>query len=94
MWTEFYDGHSGGEPKMKWSHILIEAGKEFATLYFKYRFQRDPDHVTCECCGKDYVTYEHNSLEEFMAEYEKATKYQDDCSLLVIRKSEMVEIER
>jgi len=64
VWTEFWDMHSGGSQKLEWSKIYIEAKEDEAISVFYSRFGRNPDRVTCTCCGEDYVTYESETLEE------------------------------
>jgi hypothetical protein len=53
-WTHFHDMHSGGGQKLDWPHIFIEAPQEEAELVFFHRFGRNPNRVTCTCCGPDY----------------------------------------
>lgn len=63
--TVFSDMHSGGNQKLHYPLIVIEAPEEEAILVFKQVFGRDPDHVTCNCCGKDYAIYaDEESLEQ------------------------------
>lgn len=69
MWTHFWDMSSGGSTKLDWDHIYIEAKKSEARKIFEKKFDRDPDNVTCDCCGADYVVEEYEVLE-------KATEYQ------------------
>ena len=54
MWTEFSDMYSGGERKLDYGTIYIEASEDEATRIFEDRFNRSPHNVTCECCGNDY----------------------------------------
>jgi hypothetical protein len=56
--------HSGGSQKLEWGHIFIEAEEEEAGIIFYNRFGKDPDSVTCSCCGADYSVREYDSLEE------------------------------
>lgn len=58
-WTRFHDMHSGGGQKLDWGHIFIQAPREEAIEIFKKTFSRDPDHVTCDCCGPDYSISEN-----------------------------------
>ncbi len=53
-WTQFYDMSSGGQHKLAWSVIYIEAELPDAERIFVNRFGIDPHDVTCECCGEDY----------------------------------------
>ncbi len=71
-WTQFWDMHSGGGAKVKvdgkWKEkIYIEGTEEEARALFKQRFNRDPDHITCECCGPDYSVHEEESLNQLTA---------------------------
>ena len=66
-WTLFWDMHSGGGQKEKWSKIYIEASKEEAKVIFYNRFGHNPERVTCTCCGGDYVIDEDPTLEEASA---------------------------
>lgn len=63
-WTQFYDMHSGGKRKTDYELYLIEASTNLAIMYFKELTGRDPDNVTCSCCGKDYCYYEVISPQE------------------------------
>lgn len=62
MWTRFMDMHSGGGQKLDWSHIYIEAPEDEARRVFYAKFGRNPDNVTCDCCGNDYTVDESPSL--------------------------------
>ena len=64
MWTHFWDMHSGGSQKEKWSQIFIEAPEEQAKKVFCNRFGHNPDRVTCTCCGPDYSIQDYVTLEE------------------------------
>ena len=63
MWTLFWDMHSGGDQKEKWSHIYIEAPRQEAEIVFYNRFGHNPNRVTCTCCGEDYSISEDDDLE-------------------------------
>lgn len=73
MWTEFRDMHSGGDQKLDWQLIYIELPKDAAIEYFKAAFGRDPDNVTCDCCGEDYSVTHYDSLRE-------ATAFERGCA--------------
>ena len=73
MWTHFWDMHSGGRQKLAWGHIYIEADEKTAKSVFYARFDRNPDRVTCTCCGGDYNVDEYATLQE-------ATAYQRGCA--------------
>lgn len=62
-WTQFSDMHSGGGQKLQWGHVFIEAPEDEARKLFAEAFGRDPDNVTCACCGPDYAVYEDETLE-------------------------------
>lgn len=73
MWTQFWDMHSGGETKIKpYEKIYIEADRNSAIEYFIKRFGRDPDNITCSCCGEDYNINEDKSIEQL-------TGYHREC---------------
>lgn len=54
MWTRFMDMCSGGSYKLDASDIWIEAPYYDAIELFEAIFERDPDNITCPCCGPDY----------------------------------------
>jgi len=60
MWIEFFDMHSGGKAKLPpYEEIYIEAAsQEKAEIIFYNRFNRNPNNITCRCCGEDYSVYE------------------------------------
>lgn len=70
--TRFMDMHSGGKLKTPFTHIYVDAPLDKALDIFKDTFKRDPNNVTCKCCGEDYVYEEYSSLEE-------ATAYDREC---------------
>jgi|LakMenE18May11ns_1017448.scaffolds.fasta_scaffold9958664_16 hypothetical protein len=65
--TRFMDMHSGGKLKTPFTHIYVDAPLDKALEIFKDTFKRDPDNITCKCCGEDFVYEEYNSLEEATA---------------------------
>lgn len=67
VWTQFSDSHSGGGQKLTWGHIFIEAPQDEARLLFMEAFGRDPDNITCACCGRDFSVFEDATLEEATA---------------------------
>mgnify|MGYP000151949543 FL=1 len=99
VWTQFWDMYSGGRTKIgDFERIYIEAPEERAIEVFRERFGRDPNNVTCECCGEDYITTGSPTLEEAtsfdrkelgkgldLAEYLERNK----STVLVIRASEI-----
>lgn len=77
-WTEFMDMHSGGGQKLDWAYIYIEAPKDEASVVFYNRFGRNPNRVTCTCCGADYSLTESETLEQ-------ATAYNRGCDYAYFR---------
>ena len=80
-WTHFWDMHSGGGQKLQWAHIFIEAGESEAKEFFEAAFDRDPDHVTCNCCGGDY------SIREVTGELEQITGYHRHAAIEYFEKA-------
>lgn len=80
MWTRFMDTHSGGGQKLSHAKILIEAPEKEAEIIFQNRFNRNPNRVTCTCCGEDYSISEAETLEE-------VTAYDRGCCWDEIKKS-------
>ena len=62
--TRFMDMYSGGCRKSQWEYIYIEGNEEDARAIFEERFGRNPDNITCNCCGEDYFVSEYETLEE------------------------------
>lgn len=77
MWTKFFDMASGGLKKTDYEQIYIELPEDKARKYFEYKFERDPDNITCNCCGRDFLVYEVD---------EEPTESNDT---LIIRKDEI-----
>lgn len=74
-WTHFYDMHSGGSLKVKpFGHIFIQAPFNEAKSIFYARFERNPDRVTCTCCGADYSIDEATDLYQATA-FERGCNY-------------------
>lgn len=64
-WFWYHDMHSGGDLKTQYYHIYIQAeSEELANRIFYARFDRNPNCVTCTCCGPDYAVSVHDTLEE------------------------------
>ena len=78
MWTQFMDMHSGGGQKLDWSYIYIEAPEKEARAIFYNRFGRNPERVTCTCCGDDYSITESETLQE-------ASAYERGCAFVYRR---------
>jgi len=74
--TRFMDMHSGGKLKTPFTHIYIDAPLKEALEVFKDTFKRDPNNVTCKCCGEDFVYEEYSSLEEATA-YDRKAEWDD-----------------
>lgn len=74
MWTHFWDMSSGGSQKLKYKHIFIEAPSAEAQIIFYNRFKRNPNRVTCTCCGRDYSISEEKILEQLTA-YQRGCEY-------------------
>ncbi len=70
--TRFMDMHSGGHLKTPYTHIYIDEPLGEAIRTFKNLFKRDPDNISCQCCGEDFIYEEYSSLEE-------ATAYDRKC---------------
>lgn len=69
MWTKFFDMSSGGGTKVfidgkGKDYIFIELPEADAISYFEQRFGRDPNNVTCNCCGEDYSINGYKTLED------------------------------
>ena len=74
--TRFMDMHSGGKLKTPFTHIYVDAPLDEALAIFKDIFQRDPNNVTCKCCGEDFIYEESDSLEEATA-YDRGAEWND-----------------
>jgi hypothetical protein len=74
--TRFMDMHSGGKLKTSFTHIYVDAPLDEALTIFKDTFKRDPNNVTCKCCGEDFVYEEYPSLEEATA-YDRKAEWDD-----------------
>lgn len=68
--TRFMDMHSGGSQKLDFSKLYVPLPEKEAIAWFQNRYGRDPNNVTCGCCGEDYVVYELSTqaaLDEYLA---------------------------
>jgi hypothetical protein len=74
MWTQFMDMHSGGGRKLDWEYIYIEAPQAEAEAVFFAKFKRNPNRVTCTCCGPDYSITESEDLAQATA-FERGCGY-------------------
>lgn len=84
-WTTFWDMHSGGGSKLDHDIFFIEAPEQVARAVFEDLFDRDPDHVTCDCCGPDYSVYEVKSIEEDLAHHKR---WVTDDQIRILHKSD------
>ena len=57
-YTIFYDMSSGGSEKESFSKLAVRLPENEAREWFEKTYNRDPDNVTCSCCGEDYAVYE------------------------------------
>ena len=65
MWTRFWDMHTGGKEKMKFTTVFVEAPKDEAIQIFKDRFLIDPTKYSCcNYCGMDYAIDTYDDLSE------------------------------
>lgn len=53
------DMHSGGGQKDVFTKCFIEATEDLAPAIFNNMLGRNPDHITCSCCGEDYSYWEY-----------------------------------
>lgn len=73
MWTRFMDMASGGGCKTGYEYIYIEADSEYDAIErFELEFGRDPNNITCECCGEDFSISSDSSTLEEATEYERS----------------------
>lgn len=70
--TVFTDMNSGGGQKLGFAHGYVKRAETDAIAWFKERFQRDPENVTCDCCGPDYAITELDSMIELEQIYPEA----------------------
>tara|TARA_R110002153_G_C13182201_1_gene485186 strand:+ start:511 stop:726 length:216 start_codon:yes stop_codon:yes gene_type:complete len=49
---------SGGSRKESFEKLAVRLPENEAREWFDRTYNRDPDNVTCECCGEDYAVYE------------------------------------
>lgn len=77
MFTRFMDMHSGGGTKIKpYEYIYIEAPEAEAKIIFYNRFERNPERVTCTCCGEDYSYEDYANLEQATG-FDRGCRYDD-----------------
>ena len=81
-WTLFWDMSSGGSTKVEpYETIYIELPWARAVEYFKDRFDRDPDNVTCDCCGEDYSVSSYASFDEASAYHRGDMGLMQSCTI-------------
>jgi len=65
-WFAFTDMRSGGHRKLTHEKLYTHANNEReAVKKFERTFYRDPDYVTCSCCGADFSVWECEVVEVF-----------------------------
>lgn len=67
--TIFADMHSGGCQKLDFAYLAVNLPESKAVAWFEETYNRDPHHVTCECCGADYSLSEFSSIKEALEYY-------------------------
>jgi hypothetical protein len=74
-WVRFFDLHSGGGAKTRWGSIYVE-GRDVAEAVARFQEHtgRDPEHVTCTCCGDDYAVSDDETLERACA-YDRGCRW-------------------
>ncbi len=74
--VQFHDMHGGGSLKIKpFGFIYIEAdSKEEAKIIFYNRFNRNPEKISCACCGEDYSISISSDLTQATA-FERNCRY-------------------
>lgn len=70
-------------------YIYIEAPEKEAVTIFYNRFGRNPNAVTCTCCGSDYSYEDYESLEQATA-FDRNCDYDDNGYVERPRKSDYV----
>lgn len=61
MYTKFMDMCSGGGVKLGAEYIYIQAKGDEAESVFEEILGRDPNNITCNCCGPDFCVYDEVS---------------------------------
>ncbi len=95
VFTSFRDMHSGGSQKLEYHEIYIEAPEEQAKIVFERKFGRDPENITCFCCGNDFWIEEDESLEEATRHFYGSlteSEYFERPEVCLIRADEVREI--
>lgn len=63
MIVKYFDMSSGGFEKTDFKTIFIEADNTVESdRIFTENFNRDPNNISCTCCGHDYAVSEYPSL--------------------------------
>lgn len=84
-WTRITDMHSGGRQKLHFGTCVIEAGEKAAVSAFREKYHRDPEHISCECCGEDYSVWE-------MSNEERVNFDMKAINLEIIERDEVLEL--
>lgn len=74
-WAQFWDMHSGGGtkvPPFEKIYVQLPDGAD-PVVVFQNLFGRNPNRVTCTCCGEDYSIDSGDSLRQL-------TGYQRGCA--------------
>ena len=87
-WTLFWDMSSGGSRKTDHHFIFIEAEIDDAIRVFYARFKRNPERVTCTCCGEDFSMMESATLEEATDYHRNRAGYNKPPDLMSIEEFE------
>lgn len=61
-------------------HFFIETTEKEAVAYFYNKYGRNPDCVTCTCCGSDYSFAEYPTLAK-ASNFERGARYGTDEDL-------------
>jgi hypothetical protein len=69
---------SGGSQKLDFAFLYVEAPIEQAKAVFYNRFGRNPDRVTCTCCGADYSIDDDNESLEEASQFDRRINWRDD----------------
>lgn len=75
-YTRFFDMCSGGNQKLAWSVIYVNLPENEAIEWFENRFNRNPNNVTCNCCGEDYSISSADTLEN-LTQFQRNQKFRE-----------------
>jgi hypothetical protein len=83
-WFTFMDMFSGGDEKLRWHFIHIQAkDRDAAVDVFVSRFDRYPFNETCACCGADYMCLERDTLVDAIADYDNMWR-RGECAIAIL----------